>query len=116
MKTIEEAAIEHAKNLFFESSSTQYLCKGDFTISFIEGVEFAQCWISVDELPKANIQDDEGIFYSEYLLLKVKGYEHPFVGYYVKANDDEFFDFIQDYIQRLIPQEDITHWRPIEYK
>lgn len=116
MKTIEEAAIEHANDLFFESSSFQYMCKGDYTISFIEGVEFAQRWISVDELPKANIQDDAGIFYSEYLLLKVKGYEHPFVGYYVKANDDEFFDFIQDYIQRVISQEDITHWRPIEYK
>lgn len=49
MKTIEAAAIEHAKNLFFESSSTQYLCKGDFAISFVEGVRFAQSWIPVEE-------------------------------------------------------------------
>ena len=57
MKTIEEAAIEHAKNLFFGSSSIQYLCKGDFTTSFIEGVEFAQRWIPVEEeLPEKSKQ------------------------------------------------------------
>lgn len=83
--------------------------------SFREGVEFAQRWIPIeDELPETN-KKEEGILYSEYVLVKVKGYDHPFVGYYVKACDDEFFDFISESTSKSIKQSDITHWRPIEY-
>lgn len=108
MKTIEKAALNCNKEYSLQPAPAY--------IGFIQGVKFAQEWISVDVKPYTQKRDEEGVFYSEYLLLKVKGYEHPFIGYYVKANDDEFFDFIQDHIQRLISQEDITHWRPIEYK
>ena len=111
MKTINDAEQEYAINKYEG-------CAGiieDTLVDFKAGVEFAQQYTSVeDELPEANIQDDEGIFYSEYLLIKVKGFEHPFVGYYVKANDDEFFDFIQRDLEEWIKQEDIISWRLIE--
>lgn len=81
--------------------------------AFEAGVEFAQQWYDVnDELPETPIIE-ENIHYSEYLLIKVKGYSYPFIGYYVKANDDEFFSFI---FKGIISQEDITHFRPIELK
>ena len=65
MKTIEEAL-----NIAYdECKSNAYFGNG-----FKKGVEFAQQYTNVeDKLPDANIQDDEGIFYSEYLLIKVKG-------------------------------------------
>lgn len=70
-------------------------------------------WISVDdEEPQCEIQD-KGIFYSKYLELKVTGYEHPVIGYYVKANDDQFFDFIPTDLENEIQQSDVTHFRVI---
>lgn len=104
MKTIEEASMEAISD---RTISVEELFKA--------GVEFAQRWIDVeDELPKAN-KEEEGILYSDYVLIKIKEYEHPFIGYYVKANDDEFFDFTPE-ILLDIKQDEITHWRPIEYK
>lgn len=116
MKTIEKAAIDYCSEAKDKVTGKGFILRSPFE-SFKAGVEFALQYISVeDELPEALKRDDEGIFYSEYLLIKIKGYEHPFVGFYVKANDDEFFDFIQDYIQKWINQEDIIGWRLIDLK
>ena len=111
MKTIEEAAIEHAKNLFFESSSTQYLCKGDFTISFIEGVEFAQHWIPVEEeLPPIG----------EMVLTKMeKRHGDTWVQHYYSTatrleNQGEWQDV--NWVDHSMSFGHITHWRPIELK
>lgn len=104
MKTIEEAAIEHAKNLFFESSSTQYLCKGDFTISFIEGVEFAQRWISVEEeLPdeKNGYINKEVIAFTSDNCAYVLIYD-DYIGWLPNGTDADI--------------DNITHWRPINLK
>lgn len=112
MKTIEEAAEKYSEAVYFttESESTE------IQQAFISGAKFAQRWIPVEEeLPTCNIED-EGICYSEYILLKIKGYEHPYVGFYVKANDDEFFDLIHLKFDKYVKQEDITHWRQIELK
>ena len=49
MKTIEEAAIEHMSKINLSQENKQYVCKGDFGISFHEGVDFAQRWIPVEE-------------------------------------------------------------------
>ena len=83
--------------------------------AFLKGAEFVNTWISIeDELPEANKEEEiHGILYSEYISIKVRGYEHPFVGYYVKACDDEFFDFISESTSNSIKQVEITHWRPI---
>ena len=108
MKTIEEALDEAYKN----AGSNAYFGNG-----FKAGVEFAQQFISVDDkLPDATKKDVEDVYYSENLLLKVKGHDHPFVGYYMKAEDDEFFEFIPEFITNEIMQEAITHWRLIEFK
>lgn len=105
MKTIEEAAIEHAKNLFFESSSTQYLCKGDFTISFIEGVEFAQRWISVDdELPKIG----------EKVITKMTKDKRTSYGIATRIREE--WEINAHWIDHTFSNMNITHWRPIELK
>lgn len=93
MKTIEEAVKEHINNLFYCSSSTQYLCKGDLTISFIEGVDFAQSWISVtEEKPSKGVE----------IILKNSNKKIVFTP---KSEDD---------IKWCI--EKFTHWRLIELK
>lgn len=68
-------------------------------------------WISIEEKDPECTIEEEGIYWSEYLEIKVKGYTHPFIGYYVKANDDQFFDFIHKTVDEGIKQEDITHYR-----
>ena len=110
MKTIKQAAYEYAiDNSFIGKETIIYN-------AFIAGTEFANRWISVDdELPETN-KKERGIFYSDYVLIKADGYEHHFVGYYVNACDDEFFDFISEITSKSIKQTDITYWRPIEYK
>jgi len=68
-------------------------------------------WIPVDEKEPECGLEAEGISYSKYLEIKVKGYQHPFIGYYVKANDDQFFDFIHKTVDEGIKQDEITHYR-----
>ena len=104
MKTIEEAAIEHAKNLFFESSSTQYLCKGDFTISFIEGVEFAQRRISVEE----ELPDEK----NGYINKEVIAFTSDNCAYILIY--DDYLGWLPNGTDADI--DNITHWKPIEYK
>ena len=107
MKTIEEAAIEHVKNLFFESSSTQYLCKGDFTISFIEGVEFAQRWIQIDRCTNGYI--------TAHSLSDIERNLPVIMNDEDGDKDDEYI--IIKYISDLLDMdESFTHWRPIELK
>ncbi|NCB43368.1 MAG: hypothetical protein EOM59_12225 [Clostridia bacterium] len=104
MKTIEAAAIEHAKNLFFESSSTQYLCKGDFATSFVEGVEFAQRRIHVkEELPdeKNGYINKEVIAFTSDNCAYILIYD-DYLGWLPNGTDADI--------------DNITHWRPIEYK
>jgi len=47
------------------------------------------------------------------VLIKSKSLEFATTGYYVLANDDEFFETLSKFD---VLQEDITHWRPIELK
>ena len=114
MKTIEEAAINYC--LVTEDKENEYksTLKSPFD-SFKAGARFAQEWISVDEKPDTPKRDEEGIFYSDDLLLKVKGFNHYLTGYYVKANDDEFFDIYPE-VSGVVNQDDITHYRYIDLK
>lgn len=113
MRTIEEAALDYSDEHKHKVNGEGFILRG----AFKAGIEFAQQFISVDDkLPDATKKDVEGVYYSENLLLKVKGYDHPFVGYYMKAEDDEFFEFIPEFITNEIMQEAITHWRLIELK
>ena len=111
MKTINDAAQEYPINKYEG-------CTGiieDTLVDFKAGAEFAQEWISVDEKPDTPKRDEDGIFYSDDLLLKVKGFNHYLTGYYVKANDDEFFDIYPE-VSEVVNQEDITHYRYIDLK
>ena len=112
MKTIEQAAIDYC--LETEVNGYKFTLKSPFD-SFKAGARFAQEWISVDEKPDTTKRDEEGISYSDWLLIKVEGFEHPFIGYYVKANDDEFFDIYPE-VSEIVNQEDITHYRYIDLK
>ena len=104
MKTIEAAAIEHAKNLFFESSFKQYLCKNDFAISFVEGVEFVQRRISVEEeLP------DEKNWYINKEVIAFTSDNRAYILIY-----DDYLGWLPNGTDADI--DNITHWKPIEYK
>ena len=107
MKTIEKAALNCNKEYSLQPAPAY--------LGFIQGVKFAQEWISVDEKPDTPKRDEEGISYSDWLLIKVEGFEHPFIGYYVKANDDEIFDIYPE-VSDVVNQEDITHYRYIDLK
>ena len=102
MKTIEAAAIEHAKNLFFESSSTQYLCKGDFAISFVEGVEFAQRRIHVEE----ELPDEK----NGYINKEVIAFTSDNCAYILIY--DDYLGWLPNGTDADI--DNITYWRPIE--
>ena len=115
MKTIEEKSFEYKENVDLSNICDTKDVRFEIQDAFTAGAEFAQRWIPVEEKPETPKRDEEGIFYSEYLLLKVKGYEHPFVGYYVKANDDEFFDIYPE-VSEIVNQENITHYRYIDLK
>lgn len=111
MKTIEEASIEYVKSNFL----LETIWAQETQDAFKSGAEFAQQWIPVEEKPETPKRDEEGIFYSDDLLLKVKGFDHYLTGYYVKANDDEFFDICPE-VSEIVNQEDITHYRYIDLK
>lgn len=125
MKTKEEAAREYAIKQI-EDLQIEYadeVCREtDINVSvgdFLAGAEWMQkqCdqkqrWISVGEpLPECNHIDEEGIRYSDCVLIKSKNLEFPVTGVYIIANDDEFFDTFSNFD---VMQEEITHWRPIE--
>ena len=111
MKTIEQASVEYSKTQYGYDPTMRFQCETHFEA----GIEFAQEWISVDEKPDTPKRDEEGVSYSDWLLIKVEGFEHPFIGYYVKVNDDEFFDIYPE-VSGVVNQEDITHYRYIELK
>ena len=53
MKLIKEAVKEHSRKLNLSLEARDNICREDFEKSFIEGIEFAQRFISVnDELPE----------------------------------------------------------------
>ena len=102
MKSIEEAAIEHAGKTWpisqvdeWDSNELKLFCKKDFQA----GVEFAQRWIDVnDELPESFtsvlVRDNECSPIRS-TALYMDGLFHP--------------DFV-------LTHKQVTHWRPIEYK
>ena len=94
MKTIEKSALKCNKEYSLQPAPAY--------LGFIQGVKFAQEWIPADEKPDTPYRDEEGISYSDWLLIKVEGFEHPFIGYYVKANDDEFFDKFVSSVHHLL--------------
>lgn len=68
-------------------------------------------WITAnEESPVCELNEEDGIYYSKYLELKVKRYDYPLIGYYTLANDDQFFYIISEKDDD-IKQEDITHFR-----
>ena len=117
MRTIEEKAIEYAESKIKYEDDPAYF--EDICKSFMRGSDFAQRWIPVDEKPDTPKRDEEGILYSDDLLLKVKGFDNDsfyfITGCYVKANDDEFFDIYPE-VSEVVNQEDITHYRYIDLK
>ena len=98
MKTIKEAAMEHARTHW----TGQFVQHADPRKSFMAGVKFAQRWISVEEeLP--NIE--EGRF-SE-LVLTNNVNNHVMLERY-EPDYNQFTNIRYD--------SPVTHWRPIEYK
>jgi hypothetical protein len=104
MKTIEEESDNYVK-----SSKSFAGCRQNMDLAFKAGVEFAQRWIDAEYIPDTP-KNIDGIFYSEHIVLKMKS-GRLIIGYYVKANDDEFYDAARD-----LNSEEVTHWRPIDYK
>jgi hypothetical protein len=83
--------------------------------AFIEGVEFAQEWISITkELPECKHIDETDDMFSDYVLVKILGYEHPFVAFYCKIGENEGFDLVHLSVDETTDKKAITHWRPIE--
>lgn len=121
MKTIESAALKYSEPIatytYYNGMDNLTYCDLEKCMvdSFKAGARFAQEWISVDEKPDTPKRDEEGISYSDWLLIKVEGFEYPFIGYYVKANDYKFFDILPE-VPEVVNQDDITHWRYIDLK
>jgi len=97
---------------FDECSSHSYeYFKAGFSANQKE-IEEKLLWIDKEEiLPEITENGglDEGLHYSAYVQLKVIGFDDcPVVGYYVKFDDDEFFE---TFAKESILQENITHWR-----
>ena len=87
-----------------------------------ETAEYVLRWIPVsEELPEIEkhvdplFEDEVDFERSKYVFLKVKGYPHPFVGFYVREAGKCFFDLMYT-ANEHIRQSDITHWRPIEFE
>lgn len=114
MKTIEEAASSHEINR--DNNSIDSLINKHTIVSFKAGVRFAEEWIDVnDELPEIKYQS-VGVLYSDYVLVTVLGYSHPFVAFYIEFRNESGFDLIHKSIQDSLNQKSITHWRPINRK
>lgn len=104
MKTINEAAKEHSRKLNLSLEARDNICREDFEKSFIEGIEFAQRFISVnDELPED---------------IEAEGRTH--IPCIVTNGNTKTIAF-----RRLSPltkkwnwnvMMEVTHWRPIDIK
>ena len=95
MKAIEEASREYADSMCRIDSNIDGVCAKDVNESLVnafnEGVKFAQRWIPIeDKLPQFKVK----------VLLKYKDNE--------VILDSISFDI------RILQDNDITHWRPIE--
>ena len=104
MKTIEQAAREHSRNLTVTYETLKNVTKEDFEKSFKAGSEFAQRWIPIEE--------EEPPLYITVLVKLFNG--RYFTAKYIKSSkcreDDVWSDGFSYY-----PVND-THWRPIELK
>ena len=104
MKTINEAAKEHSRKLNLSLEARDNICREDFEKSFIEGIEFAQRFISVnDELPED---------------IETEG--RDYIPCIVTNGNTKTIAF-----RRLSPltkkwnwnvMMEVTHWRPIDIK
>lgn len=105
MKTIEEAAIEHMSKINLSQENKQYICDGDFGISFHEGVEFATKWISVeDELP----------LLGERVITKMNKDKRTSYGIATRIREEWEID--AHWIDHTFSHMNITHWRHIDLK
>lgn len=118
MSEFKELATQHANRSQFLSNFS-HDWNSEFS-GFIAGADHVKkeyeeklLWIDKEErLPEITENGglDEGLHYSAYVQLKVIGFDDcPVVGYYVKYDDDEFFE---TFAKESILQENITHWRP----
>ena len=118
MRTIEDFARKYSgmSEDKFHNRSLTYT-PNDMYDAIVSTFEFAQRWIPVEEeLPEITDRcelDDNKLRYSKYVFVKVKGYEYPLPAFYVKFDDDEFFEFMG--LDGIL-QNDITHWRYVELK
>lgn len=104
MKTIKDAAKEHSRKLNLSLEARDNICREDFEKSFVEGIKFAQRFISVnDELPE-DIETDG----------------RTYIPCIVTNGETKTITF-----RRLSPltnkwnwnvMMEVTHWRPVEYK
>lgn len=104
MITIKEAAKEHSRKLNLSLEARDNICREDFEKSFIEGVKFAQRFISVnDELPE-DIETD-GRTHIPCIVINETNFETKTIAF-----------------RRLSPltkkwnwnvMMEVTHWRPI---
>ena len=120
MKTIEEAAIEHMSKINLSQENKQYICDGDFGISFHEGVEFAQRWIPVEEeLPEyTDLKNHNPI---NVKFTTILGEERVCTATFEKVRRHLFENSPYDDAWVVYPSggmrlTTVTHWRPIEIK
>lgn len=106
MKTIEEAAKENSE--LFEHKEAH-------RISFLNGVEFAQYWISVEEeLPEDsdNLVQTEKYIYTENAVIArtVNGKYSVSKRSKFKGNENSKWEWMGS----SAFSDSVTHWRPIE--
>ena len=104
MKTIEEASKEYA--LSQHGKGFEGWPDFDYTIDdFKSGVEFAQRWIPVEE----ELPENQG----HYLVIAPKSFPKN-----CEVMIAEFYEDNQTFYCEYsdFPLEDVTNWRPIEYK
>ena len=103
MKTIEEAALSHAIRREVDAEELKYV--GKYQESFKAGAEFAQRWISVDEvLPEIG----------EKVITKMT--KDKRTSYGIATIIREEWEINSHWIDHTFSNMTITHWRPIELK
>ena len=104
MKTIKDAAKEHSRKLNLSLEVRDNICREDFEKSFVEGIKFAQRFISVnDELPE-DIETDG----RTYIPCIVTNGETKTIAF------RRLSPLIKKWNWNVMME--VTHWRPVEYK
>ena len=107
MKTIEEMACEYCNKTFqCSKEKTEELAKSCLSgkkMCFLDGIKYAQTWISVDdELP----EEIGGVFPTSKFVLALTSANEPCIALY--NHNSKVWSILERGFDK------ITHWRPIE--